>query len=332
MSGLRIGVVGTGFGARVVAPVFAATDGCEVVDVVSARDAVAVGELCARRDVDLVAVHSPPFLHRTNVEQAVASGHAVLCDKPFGLDAAEAAVMRDRAGAAGVVGLVNLELRWEPARRRLRDLLVAGELGTVEHVTWTHLSSGSRVPLRPYGWLFDRARGGGWLRAWGSHAVDALRWWLGDLSVRSAELVTTVPERPDADGVPHAVDADDAFRATLRSASGARITVDAGFAATASLAPRVVVAGSSGVAEVVADRRIVVRRRDGSRDEWDAPVGRGGDDVHLAPMRRWAEVVRDCVRAGSSEAVPDAATFTEGVAMATVLDAIRRAGRAPTSG
>jgi predicted dehydrogenase len=37
-SALRIGVIGTGFGARVVAPVFASTDGCDVVDVVSARD------------------------------------------------------------------------------------------------------------------------------------------------------------------------------------------------------------------------------------------------------------------------------------------------------
>ena len=33
-----VGVIGTGFGRRVVAPVFAATEGCEVVDVVSPRD------------------------------------------------------------------------------------------------------------------------------------------------------------------------------------------------------------------------------------------------------------------------------------------------------
>ena len=33
---VRIGVIGTGIGARVVAPVFAATEGCDVVDVVGA--------------------------------------------------------------------------------------------------------------------------------------------------------------------------------------------------------------------------------------------------------------------------------------------------------
>ena len=35
VANLRVGVIGTGFGARVVAPVFHETDGCEVVEVVT---------------------------------------------------------------------------------------------------------------------------------------------------------------------------------------------------------------------------------------------------------------------------------------------------------
>jgi predicted dehydrogenase len=97
VSDVRVGVIGTGFGARVVAPVFAATPGCAVVDVVSARDAGAVDALCARADVDLVSVHSPPFLHRAHVESAVAAGRSVLCDKPFGRDRGDAAAMVDAA-------------------------------------------------------------------------------------------------------------------------------------------------------------------------------------------------------------------------------------------
>jgi predicted dehydrogenase len=97
-SPVRVGVIGTGFGARVVAPVFAATEGCDVVDVVSARDAKAVAELC-RRDLDLVSVHSPPFLHAEHVRAAIDAGHHVLCDKPFGVRR-RAAEMLDLAGAA----------------------------------------------------------------------------------------------------------------------------------------------------------------------------------------------------------------------------------------
>ena len=54
---MRVGVIGTGFGARVVAPVFAATRGCEVVDVVSARDTDAIERL-GNPDELTVTVHA----------------------------------------------------------------------------------------------------------------------------------------------------------------------------------------------------------------------------------------------------------------------------------
>ena len=65
---------------------FDSTPGCEVVDVVSARDDAGVANLCDRDDLDLLAVHSPPFLHAPHVRRGIAGGHAVLCDKPFGVD------------------------------------------------------------------------------------------------------------------------------------------------------------------------------------------------------------------------------------------------------
>ena len=46
-------MIGTGFGARVVAPVFAALEGCEVVEVVTARDVAAVELMCRRTDSTL---------------------------------------------------------------------------------------------------------------------------------------------------------------------------------------------------------------------------------------------------------------------------------------
>src|SRR2546428_9386214 len=138
---MRVAVIGTGFGARVVAPTFAATPGCEVVDVVSPRDNEAVAALCARADVDLVCVHSPPFLHAPHVRLALAAGHAVLCDKPFAMDAEEAAALVAEAEAAGVVHLVNFEFRHQPARVRLRELLAEGAIGRPEHLLWTHYSA-----------------------------------------------------------------------------------------------------------------------------------------------------------------------------------------------
>jgi predicted dehydrogenase len=316
---VRIGVVGTGFGARVVAPVFERTPGCEVVDVVSARDDAGVANLCDRHDVDRISVHSPPFLHAMHVRRALVGGHGVLCDKPFGLDALEAETLHAAAEAAECLHLVNFEFRYDPMRERVRELVLGGAIGEPEHVAWTHLSAGSVVPPRTHGWLFDRTSGGGWIGAWGSHAVDMVRWMFGDIVEAHGVKRTVVRERPDAAGALQVCDAEDAFSAWLRTTSGTTVAIDSSFASRATLAPRFVVCGTEGVLECVADARIVVRRG-GEREEHERPAIDG--DPHLVPMQRWAEVVRDAVDDGIAPAgIP---TFADGVACARVLDAIGR--------
>jgi predicted dehydrogenase len=320
---VRVGVVGTGFGARVVAPVFDQTEGCAVVDVVTARDARAVAALASRPDVDLLSVHSPPFLHAEHVRLALAHGKAVLCDKPFATTPAEAAALRAEADAAGVVHLVNFEFRQHPARRLLRALVGDGVIGQVEHVSWVHLSAGSRVPLRPYGWLFDRALGGGWIGAWASHAVDTLRFCFGEVVSAVGVPRTDVPRRPDADGRPRTCTAEDGLAASLVLATGATVSLDSSFAATASPAPRLTVAGSEGVVEIVADARFTVHRAGGRRDELPLP-DTSGPERHDVAMRRWAPLVRAAVESG---AVPDdAPTFADGEACDVVLAALRGSG------
>ena len=324
---MRVAIVGGGFGQRVVAPVFAATEGCAVVDVVSARDDAAVRALVGRADVDLVSVHSPPFLHAAHVRLAWANGKAVLCDKPFALDASEAAELEADARAAGGVALCNFEFRYEAARVRLREWVAGGVLGRVERVQMTRLSAGTRVPLRNWGWLFDRAQGGGWIGAWGSHAVDTLRNVLdAEVTDVQALLRTDVRERPDGDGNLHTCTAEDGFTATLTLSNGASVAIDSGFAAVANVTPRFTVLGSDAVAELTGESRLSLLRADGSRESFDLS-GADTSDGHLAPMRRFAEVVRDAVRSGN---VPvGAPTFADGLACDLVLDRLRASPFAP---
>ena len=109
---MRVAVIGTGFGKHAAAPAYE-TLGFDV-EVVSPRDDSAVQKAIAS-DVDLVSVHSPPFMHLDHVTAAIDHGHAVLCDKPFGRNAAEAEAMRDRARDAGVLGFLNFEFRFNDA-------------------------------------------------------------------------------------------------------------------------------------------------------------------------------------------------------------------------
>jgi predicted dehydrogenase len=312
---VRVGVIGTGFGSRVVARAFHRI-GCEVVDVASARDPVAVAALC-RRPLDLVSVHSPPFLHVTHVRWALEAGTAVLCDKPFGTSASESATLVAEAAAAGVINLVNFEFRHQPARQKMHELVSTGAIGRPEHLHYSAFSSGSREPLRPYGWLFDRARGGGWIGAFGSHAIDMVRWLMGDVARAGGRTWVTVPRRPDVTGVLRECDAEDAFSCWFELESGATATIDTTFAAAASLPPRVTVTGSRGTIENVADVQVTLRGADGARDrfDFDAPDG----DPHVIAMERWATAVRRAVM----ERDQIAPSFADGLQCALVMDRLR---------
>jgi len=312
-----VGVIGRGFGSRVVAPIFEETDGCEVIEVVSARDAGAVGELCARRDLDLVAVHSPPFLHLEHVRLAIEAGHGVLCDKPFGRSAHEAAEMSALAAEAGVVGLVNFQFRYGNARRKLRELVESGAIGEPEHLQSSIMLAITRSPLREFGWLFDAELGGGWIGAGGSHSIDFFRWLFGDVDEVRCSTWTTIDERPDSDGTMRRCTAEDGFSALLRSTSGVRAVFDSSFAAPVNLPSLVTVSGAQGVIELAGEGSLTLTGADGERASFDFTA----EDRNQA-FRRWAEVVRDAVRSG--EVAPGAATFADGLACARVLDAMRQ--------
>jgi predicted dehydrogenase len=321
---VKVLVIGTGFGARVVAPAFAATDGCEVVDVVSPRDEQAVAAAIARADVNLVSVHSPPFKHAEHVRRALKHGKAVLCDKPFAMNAHEAAELAYEAEALGAIALCNFEFRFHPIRRLLRELVRTDALGAIEHVQWTHLSAGSRTPLRRYGWLFDRDRGGGWIGAWGSHTIDTLRWCFGEITSVDAHARIDIAERPDDHGALHTCTAEDGLSATLGIEGGITVNIDSSFAASAPVPPRLTVLGADAVCEVLADERVAVRRADGTREDLTPKRDKEHHaDRHDDPMRRFAEVVRDVVTSG--EVPPGVPTFADGRACDAVLEQLRAA-------
>jgi predicted dehydrogenase len=314
---VKVAVIGPGFGARVVAPAFAAA-GCDVVDVISARDRAGAHALVERDDVDLVSVHAPPFLHAEFVQHALDRRTPVLCDKPFAMSPAEGEALRD--AARGVPNFLNFEFRCHPVRERLRALVTGGAVGPVEHVGWTHLSAGSRVPLRPHGWLFDRAQGGGWIGAWASHAVDTVRWVFGEVSEASGYPRTDIRERPDRDGRMQPCTAEDGLVAHLVLTNGVTVAIDSTFAAPATLPPRVVVTGADGVIEVIADAHITIRRADGTTEP--VAVDRvEGDDRHEVPMHRFAaRIVASLRDANADNELP---SFADGVACDAVLARLR---------
>ncbi len=244
---VRVGVIGTGFGRRVQIPALRLVAGVTVTAVASGnpRRAAAVAaelgiahayssgeELARSPEVDLVIVSSTPDAHAHQAIAALEAGKHVLCEKPVALDAGEVRAMLAAAERRPrQIAWVDHELRYEPNRRKARDLIRAGAIGEVRHlelVLRPYLRGDGRPQAgdAPWTWWSDRARGGGILGAVGSHYVDLCRWWTASEVVAvTGGAATFVTERRDEAGVVRPVTADDFASAVLRFASGAVATI-----------------------------------------------------------------------------------------------------------
>lgn len=188
-----------------------------------------------REDVDVVDICTPNAAHLQPVLDAAAAGKHIYCEKPLGLTVTEARRMVDAVERAGVKHQVTFHNRFVPAVLRARQLLDQGFVGDVFSFQSRYHRSSYVDPNKPISWkLRMETSGGGALVDLGAHALDLLRYLLGDVTAVRATLRTLIPQRPAAPGssqlVP--VDVDDFALLELRMASGAFGTMEASRVAT----------------------------------------------------------------------------------------------------
>lgn len=233
---LRVGFVGTGWTERVQIPMFRlggltpyaiCSGNPENAQRVaqSADLAEAHGDwqsLIASDNVDIVSIVTPPHLHAEIAIAALQAGKHVICEKPTALNVAEAEAMFAAAQAApNQLAIIDHELRFNPARAKLRQLLRDEYVGTLLNVHFDRLGSEKLNPDLPWRWHEDAARGGGILGALGSHLLDLARWTVGRIDGISAQLQTAHLFRQAADdGSRQQVTADDHAQLQLHFAGG----------------------------------------------------------------------------------------------------------------
>lgn len=341
---VRVGIVGTGFGQSAMVPGFRLAEGAEVAAICSGRreraEAAARAhgislafddyrEMLARARLDLVCVATPVATHAPIALAAIAAGCHVLCEKPTALDAGEAAAMLRAAEAAGVVHMIDHELRFNPTRARVAELIGQGYVGRVTYASIRNVSALRADPGKPWSWWSDRALGGGALGASGSHQVDLLRWWLGEVVEVSGQLATYVARRPDPDsGVPREVDSDDQFSFIARFAGGAAAHVFVSYVAHHGGSNQIEVHGDAGSLVIDHDDRLWGRRLGaGAPEELTAPDPLEG--LPGVPPNIWGRsfvhLARELVAAIVEGRRPRrGATFADGLRCQQVLDAVRR--------
>lgn len=338
---LRVGVIGTGFGTQVQIPAFQAHPRARVVAVSSGTPGKAAQaaarfdiphafdrwEDLVRADLDLVSITPQPVWHHRMALAAVAAGAHVLCEKPMAMDAREATEMLERAESRGVLHAIDHELRFNPNRRKIKILIDDGFIGRPRHALITVVGAGRNDPGAPWSWWSDAAQGGGILGAQGSHQVDLLRYWLGEIAGVRGTVDTFIRERPAAGGT-RAVTSEDFSSYTLRFVSGAIATVVLSVVASHGEGPRVEIWGEGGTLRLDAQERLWGARRGEQwrelteREALTTPPGMDYAPLWGLSFVRFADHLVTAIL--DRRPIAPAATFVDGVAIQQVLDAVRR--------
>ena len=145
----------------------------ETAEVFAARHGAAhshssYDELAKNPDVDAIYIATPHVLHRENALTCIAEGKAVLCEKPFAMNAREGEEMVAAAQHAGTFLCEAMWTRFLPGTRRVRELIASGAVGEPRQLS---CDFGFRTDLDPNGRLFDLSLGGGALLDVGIYCV-----------------------------------------------------------------------------------------------------------------------------------------------------------------
>ncbi len=188
---IRWGILGTGRIAGLFAEGLASTPGADLLAVGSRTQASAkaFGEkfsvlrrhgsyeaLAADPEIDAIYVATPHTFHKENTLLCLDAGKAVLCEKPFTINAAEAEAVVAFAREKHVFCMEAMWSRFLPASQAVRGRVDKGEIGRPRMLI---ADFGFRAEFNPQGRLFDPALGGGSLLDVGVYAVSLAHWLFG---------------------------------------------------------------------------------------------------------------------------------------------------------
>ena len=190
---VRLASIGTGRWAGELADAVARSGQAEVVsgwarrpegreafgEKFGCRPAGSLEELLADPEVEGVIITTSHQSHREMIEQAAAAGKHVFVDKPFTNTVEDGLAAIAAARDAGVLLQVGHQRRRTPAKRRIKAMLEAGELGDVETVvTNQSIPNGFKMPETAWRWDPEQSPLGS-MTSLGVHKIDTINYLVG---------------------------------------------------------------------------------------------------------------------------------------------------------
>jgi predicted dehydrogenase len=233
---VRVGIFGTSWWADTIyAPPITAHPDAELVAVCGRREAPAQAfadtwsvpqvytdpeQMLREADLDAVVVATANDSHHDLSIAALNADVHVLCEKPLGLNVAEAERMAALAKDKGAITMVPFTYHYMPVNRWVRQLVADGYVGQPLHINARYYTSFGFDTS--YSWRFDKGiAGSGIIGDIGSHWIHLARWLMGEAETSVSTLSSTFVERgPRPDGSDYEPLEDSAVM-NVRYASGA---------------------------------------------------------------------------------------------------------------
>ncbi len=202
-------------------------------------------------EVEAVVICSETDRHQELVGAAASAGKHLFAEKPLGLGAADSYAMADAIERAGVRFQTGYFQRGDPMNLFLKEQIAQGVFGKITRVRGSNCHAGSlkgwfdpqpEKVEADWRWMADpKVAGVGGFGDLGTHALDILLWWLGDVESGTAQL-DPVTNRYDG--------CDETGEGLFRFANGTIGTLAAGWVDVADPV-KYVVSGTEGHAAVV---------------------------------------------------------------------------------
>lgn len=165
-------------------------------------------------DADIISICTPNYTHVEYIKKCLAAGTNVLCEKPLSNTTEDWPELEGLLEKSKSATMINFNYRYLPGVRMMHELVENGDLGKIymiRHNMGAPRLANENVPME---WRFvKKLSGTGALTDFGSHALDMLRYVVGENDLKftslSARKATYIKERAGKDGM-QKVENDDA--------------------------------------------------------------------------------------------------------------------------
>ena len=254
-------------------------------------------EMLERAPIDAVIVSTPHYLHYPMTIDALKADKHVLVDKPMAISLKEADEMINEAEKRGVKLGVNLQSRFDPTFRKVKDAVNEGRFGRLilgeATVKWFRTQEYyDSSPWRGK-WATE---GGGALINQAIHTLDLLLWIMGPPKFLWGQI----------DTVAHKIEVEDIAVAAIRFENGALGIIQGSTATYPGLPTRLEIHGTKGTAiiegeilkrwSVLGEEEVVTEKAKEGLKSWARP--------ELVPATNHAALIRDFAEAVLNDREP----------------------------